>query len=52
MKRKKIFGLPDKKKKVPLQELEVRYTKFGTKVYVCFSDDSDDEDYVAEDDSN
>ena len=38
--RKKKFGLPDKEK-VQVEELEVRYTKFGTKVYVCFSDDSD-----------
>ena len=51
VKRKKRFGLPDKNKKVPLEELEVRYSKYGTKVYVCFSDDSEDEDYVAEDDS-
>jgi hypothetical protein len=50
VKRKKRFGLPDKKK-VRLEDLEVRYTKNGTKVYACFSDDSDDEDYVAEDDS-
>ena len=45
-KRKKKFGAPDKKK-VRLEELEVRYTTIGTKVYANFSDDSDDEDYVA-----
>jgi len=50
VKRKKKFGAPDKK--VPLAELEVRYTTTGTKVYANFSDDSDDEDYVVDDDSN
>lgn len=50
VKRKKKFGLPDKKK-VPVEELEVRYSTTGQKVYVCFSDDSDDEDYIAEDSS-
>ena len=50
-KRKRHFAVPDKKK-VPIEELEVRYTKNGRKVYVNFSDDSDDEDYVAEDSSN
>jgi hypothetical protein len=38
--------------KVPLAELEVRYTTTGTKLYANFSDDSDNEDYVANDDSN
>jgi hypothetical protein len=45
-KRKKRFGAPDKEK-VRLEELKVRYTTIGTKVYANFSDDSDDEDYVA-----
>ena len=39
-------------KKVPLAELEVQYTTTGTKVYANFSHDTDDEDYVADDDSN
>ena len=39
-------------KKVPLAELEVRYTTTGTNVYANYSDESDDEDYVADDDSN
>jgi hypothetical protein len=43
---KKRFGAPDKEK-VRLEELEVRYTTIGTKVYANFSVDSDDEDYVA-----
>ena len=51
IKRKKLFGVPDKNK-VPIEELEVRYMKNWRKVYVNFSDDSDDEDYVAEDSSN
>ncbi len=38
--------------KVLLAELEVQYTATGTKVFANFSDDSDDEDYVADDDSN
>jgi hypothetical protein len=37
---------------VPLAELEVRYTTTGTNVYANYSDESDDEDYVADDDSN
>ena len=45
-KRKKRFSAPNKEK-VRLEELEVRYTTIGTKVYANFSDDSDDEDYVA-----
>ena len=39
-------------KKVPLAELEVRYTTNGTEVYANFIDDSDDDDYVADHDSN
>ena len=50
VKRKKKFGAPDKK--VPMAELEIRYTTTGTKVNANFSDDSDNEDHVANDDSN
>ncbi len=36
-----------------LAELEVQYSTTGTKVYANFSGgDGDDEDYVAEDESN
>jgi uncharacterized protein YneR len=52
IKRKKQFGAVPDKKKVPIEELEVWYMKNGRKVYVNFSDDSDDEDYIAEDSSN
>jgi hypothetical protein len=50
VKRKKKFCSPDKK--VPLAELEVRCTTTRTKEYAIFSDDIDDEDYIADDDSN
>ncbi len=39
-------------KEVPLAELEVQYTTTGTKVYANLCDDSDNEDFVADDDSN
>ena len=40
----------DKKKKTGKEDLEVRFTTDGRKMYVNFSDDSRDEDFVLEDD--
>ena len=40
----------DKKKKTRKEDLEVRFTTDRRKMYVKFSDDSRDEDFVLEDD--